>query len=158
MNQIAPCPHCGEPARRLCDVFADHIARVRQAESQPPPSPGSEPPPAHIGSGIDVSGDQLLVGAVMQVLLDVSRVAVEAAIAGPAAEWWQAKVKPAMRERRERVFKALGDAIDRHPELSYCTRDDAVFLPGSLRTLPAKKVVEILMKRDDARLISLLNS
>lgn len=107
---------------------------------------------------MNANPDQLLVGAVMQVLFEIGKAAVDAAVAHPASEWWQAKVAPAMRERRERVFKALIDVIDRHPELLYCTRDDAVFLPGSIRTLPAKKAVEALMKRDDARLISLLNS
>ena len=158
----ATCPKCGKPThvRRLREAFAAHMEFVRHAQSQPQPQPPptTDPSPSPAGTGTGASGDQLLVGFVTQLLLEVGKEAIEAAVVRPAADWWATKGEAMMRERRERMLTSLQDGLDRHPELCVCTKDNVVFLPGGTRTVRVNKAVELLFRHDDAGLISALSS
>lgn len=102
--------------------------------------------------------EQLVVGAVMQILLEAGKAAVEAAVVRPAADWWQSKGQAMMRERRERMIGTLQAAVDRHPELYVCAKDDLVFVRGSSHTVPTRKAAELLFKDEDGRLMSMLGT
>ena len=130
---------------------------VRQAQSSPQAPPPTEPTPSPAGTGTGASGEQLLVGFVTQLLLELGKEAIDAAVVRPAADWWATKGAAMMRERRERLLTSLQEGLDRHPELYLCTQDNVVFLPGSARTFPVNKAVELLLKHDDARLVSALS-
>lgn len=130
---------------------------VRRARSQPQPPAAADADPSPAGTGTGASGEQLLVGFVTQLLFELGKEAIEAAVVRPAADWWTTKGTALMRERRERILKSLQDGLDRHPDLYLCGKDNVVFLPGSTRTLPLNKAVELLLRHDDDRLVSALS-
>ena len=153
------CPKCGESKATLPlgEAFGAQLELIRQASSTQPATPAAEPvSPA--GSGMNASPEQLVVGAVMQILFEVGKAAVETAVVRPAAGWWQSKGQAMMRERRERMISTLQSALDRHPELYVCATDDVVFVPGGRHTVPTRKAVELLFKDEDGRLMSMLGS
>ena len=92
----------------------------------------------------------------MQVLFELGGAALEAAVIRPASDWWREKGQAMVRERRARLMNALQESLDRHPELYLCARDDVVFVPGGTRTVATRKAVDLLFKREDGRLISML--
>lgn len=94
----------------------------------------------------------------MQVLFEVGKAAVDAAVVRPAGTWWQTKGQAMMRERRERFVQTLQRALDRHAELYVCTKDDVVFVPGGSHTVSTRKAAELLIKGEDSRLMSMLSS
>lgn len=153
------CPKCGKEAdvRRLREAFAAHMEFVRHAQSQPQPPPATDAAPSPAGTGTGASGEQLLVGFVTQLMLEIGQEAIEAAVVRPAADWWATTGAAKMRGRRERTLTSLQDGLDRHPELHLCTKDNVVFLAGSTRYIPVNKAVEILLRHDDARLVSALS-
>lgn len=153
------CPKCGDgkTTRPLGEAFAAQVELIRQAASTPPPTPPAESvSPA--GSGMNASPEQLIVGAVMQILLEVGKAAVETAVVRPAAGWWRSKGQAMMLERREAMIRTLQSALDRHPELYVCAKDDVVFVPGGRHTVPTRRAVELLFKDEDVRLMSMLGS
>lgn len=159
MSQDLPvCPKCGEATsvRNLRDAFAAQMALIQQALATPPPNV-ADPEPTHAGSGTNADPAQLLVGAVMAVLLQAGKAAVDTAVVRPATTWWQTKGQAAAQKRRETLMRSLQESLDRHPELYVCAKDDVVFLPGARSTVPSRKAVELLFKGDDARLISMLS-
>lgn len=151
------CPKCGEATsvRNLRDAFAAQVALIQQAMATPPPEV-AEPEPTHAGSGTNADPAQLLVGAVMELLLQAGKATVDAAVVRPASAWWQTKGQTAVRERREKLVRSLQESLDRHPELYVCAKDDVVFLPGARSTVPTRRAVELLFKGDDARLMAML--
>lgn len=152
------CPKCGDPSPQLREAVAAQLERIQQAGSEPAPAASGESSNIPGGGGTHVGGEQLMVGLVTQLLLDLGGAALDAAVVRPASEWWKSTGQAKARERRVRMMHALNEGLDRHSELYLCVRDKLVFFPGGAQTVPVNEAVRLLFKHDDAGLMSRLSS
>jgi ketosteroid isomerase-like protein len=161
-NERPLCPRCGarDRVQQLAAAFAAQVERTRQmaAEAHPPPA---SPPPA---SPTDATGTgttdeaYMAIGAAVDVVLEVFRSAIEAAVVRPAAGWWETKGQQRMVEKRTQALAGLQETLQRHPELYHCARDDVVFSSHGKRAIPSREAGRLLMRNDENRLRKALGS
>jgi hypothetical protein len=144
---LAPCPVCGGEPQLLQDLFGELLERGDRALGAAVRA-RAEAPPQRPRTGQDVPGEAFFQ-AVNELPGEVLRRAV-----APSARRAAAAAERANQARRQ----AMRLALDRHPGLLCCQRDDMVYRARGRRGVPTRDPMRLLMRGDEVGLIAALNS
>src|SRR5215472_13106615 len=157
MSEPGPvsCPVCGGSSRPLAAVFSELMARREQARRGGAEAQAAQPPPgkptqaAGTGEGA-LPTEELLVGVAVGMVGAILRQAAKPLVrrAGNAAD--------AALTRGEAAMETALTAVNRHPELYCCQRDEIVHEAGMRSTVPLAVAMRLLIRGDDTALITAL--
>jgi hypothetical protein len=152
----APCPRCGDAAgtQPLRAVFAGMRERRDEAgeaasRRHVKPAPPRHPPTAGEGGGTGPYPAEWIV-------FDAAAAAVGEVWRRTVSKPFKERVAPEISRHQDAGMQRFFAALDRHPELWCCQRDQVVFLAGGRRTVPLDDAGRMLIRGDDVALMALL--
>lgn len=158
-HERVQCPVCGSADKTvsLRGWQAEHDIRRAEACETAARRPGAPATESSAGGGsgrgsldpLPLIGEEVTLGLVGLGLLAAWRQLV----------WNPVKRRalPALASRHEEIIQRFFAAINRHPDLWLCQRDEVVFPAGGLQTAPARDAMRWLRDGDDAKLDAVLN-
>ena len=153
------CPRCGEVegvrplrealtgGRDLTEGSRQRALLAAQQYRAQPARPGTSDVIGESGGGPPPAS---------WLLLDLAAAAAGAMWRRTVARKLREQVVPAVNGRIEVGFQGLVTALGRHPDLWICQREHVVFRIGGRRTVPVSEAVRMLIRNDEATLMTLL--
>ena len=158
-GQALSCPRCGDAASiiqlRVWRAWADdRAAEAREAAARRAAESVSKSSSSRSGQG--GGGDSLPYGVddlVSPLVLGGLVWAWRKVIWNP----FKARVVPALARAQQEASSNFSAAVDRHPELWLCPRDNVVFRVGGTKTVPSHDAIGWLRRGDDVKLAAALD-
>ena len=152
------CPRCGNTdstvnLRAWRAEMDARIAEAREAHARQAAKPVTRPPAA--GGSASAGVDPPLVAA-EEVLVGIAGLGLAWAWRKMIWDPFKKRAGPAMARYQEEAQRNFSSALDRHPELWLCPRDEVVFRASGGNTVPARDAMRWLREGDDVKLMAAL--